>query len=277
MKNFKVGVQLYSVRDDMAKDIHKTLKAVKDAGYDYVELAGYYDTDPKEFKKLLDEYGLKAISTHDSYERLLNDPEGVLGELKEFGMEYFGIPGIWGIDRDRARGTEEYAKIIGDVKKTGELLEKEEIKLLYHNHSFEFKRIDGKFILEWLLDDVGEIVSPEIDVCWVHYAGYNPQEYIMNFKGRLPVLHMKDFACTKLPDGPVYTDEIADDEKYPDKEKVGFESRPVGYGIQDVAKILKAAEEIGTEYIIVEEESNSDISSLEMIKKSRDYLKRLGV
>lgn len=277
MKNFKVGVQLYSVRDDMANDIHKTLKAVKDAGYDYVELAGYYDVDPKEFKRLLDEYGLKAISTHDSYERLLKDPKGVIEEIKNFGMQYFGIPGIWSMRDEAIKGTDAYEKVVEDVKKAGELLEKEGIKLLYHNHSFEFKRVLDKFMLEWILEDVGDVVSPEIDVCWVHYAGYKPEEYIMQFKGNLPVLHMKDFACTKLPEGPVYTDEIADEPKYPDMEKVGFESRSVGYGVQDVCAILKAAEEIGTEYIIVEEETKQGDSALEAIKKSRDYLKSLGI
>jgi len=116
---------------------------------------------------------------------------------------------------------------------------------------------------------------PEIDVCWVHYAGYKPEDYILKYKNQLPILHLKDFVCENI-DGAVYTDEISDTPKYPDMEAVGFKGVPVGHGVQDVPAILKAAEEAGTEYIIVEDEVKG-MDCLEAVKLSREYLKSLGI
>lgn len=273
MKDFKVGLQLFSVRDAMSKDIHKTLKAVKDMGYDYVELAGYYDMEAEQLRRLLDEYGLKAVSTHEGYEEIINNTDKKINDLKTLGLKYFAVP--W-MGLDKHKGSENFEKTVLDFKKAGEILKNNGIKFLYHNHAHEFTRYEKKFVLEWLLEEVGDILSPEIDVCWVHYAGYKPEDYILKYKGRLPVLHLKDFMCMNMPEGPVYTDEEADEPKYPDREKVGLRFRPVGYGVQDIPAILKAAEETDTEYIIVEDEVN-DMDSLESVKMSREYLKSLGI
>ena len=272
MKQFKVGVQLYSVHDIIDKDVEGTLKAIKEMGYDYVELAGYYDLEATELKKMLDKYGLTAISTHDSYEKILENPEKKMEDMRTLGVKYYAMP--W-MGLEKHKGSENYEQVVADYKKTGEMLKENGIQQLYHNHSHEFTRVDNKFVFEWIVEDVGENLLPEIDVCWVHYAGYKPDDYILKYKNQLPILHLKDFICEKI-DGPVYTDEISDTPKYPDREKVGFKGVPVGYGVQDVPAILKAAEEVGTEYIIVEDEVK-DMDSLEAIKKSREYLRSLGL
>lgn len=274
MKDFKVGVQLYSVRDDMEKDIDGTLKALKEMGYDYVEFAGYYDLSAEELKQKLDTYGLKAVSTHQTYKDILEDPEKWIKFIKTLGLKYFAMP--W-MGLDQHKGSDAFEQTVGDFKKVGKILKDNGIQFLYHNHSHEFNRVDGKFVLEWLLEEVGEDLMPEIDVCWVHFAGYKPEEYILKYENRLPVLHMKDFACTKLGIGPVYTDEAADAPKYPDMKEVGFEFHPVGSGVQDVPAILKACEKVGTEYIIVEDERNDNFTPLEAVRKSREYLKSLGI
>lgn len=178
---------------------------------------------------------------------------------------------------EKHKGSAEFEKTVEDYKKVGKLLDDNGIKFLYHNHDFEFTRVEGKFVLEWLLDEVGDLIYPELDVCWVHYAGYKPDDYMLKYKNKLPVLHIKDFACVNLPEGPVYTSEESDKPKYPDREKSGFQFRPVGDGVQDISAILKAAEEAGTEYIIVEQDAFTDIEPLEAIKRSRDYLKKFGL
>lgn len=272
MKKFKVGVQLYSVKDAMSKDIHGTLKAIKEMGYDYVELAGYYEMEATELKKLLDQYGLTAISTHDSYEKILENPEKKIADMKALGVKYYAMP--W-MGLDKHKGSEVYEKTVSDYIKAGEMLEENGIKQLYHNHAHEFTRFDKKFVFEWLLEDVGDLLWPEVDVCWVHYAGYKPDDYILKFKNKLPILHLKDFVCEKI-DGPVYTSEEADNPKYPDMKEVGFKFKPVGHGVQDIPAILKVAEEVGTEYVIVEDEVK-DIDPVESVRLSREYLKSLGL
>lgn len=272
MKKFKVGVQLFSVREAMNKDIHTTLKAIKEMGYDYVELAGYYEKTAEELKELLDKYGLQAISTHETYENILKDPEKKIEEIKTLGLKYYAMP--W-MGLDKHKGSEDYEKVVSDYTKAGKILRENGVRLLYHNHAHEFTKVDNKFVFEWILEDVGDLLWPEIDVCWVHYAGYKPEEYILKYKNQLPVLHLKDFLCEKI-DGPVYTDEESDTPKYPDMEEVGFRFRPVGYGVQDIPAILKSAEEAGTEYVIVEDEVK-DMDPMGSVKMSREYLKSLGL
>jgi len=273
MKNFKVGLQLFSVRGGLARDVEGTLKAVKDMGYDYLEFAGYYDMEASELKKILDKYGLVAISTHDTYEKVLENPEKKKEDMKTLGVKYYAQP--W-MGLEKHKGSEDYEQVVSDYKKVGTILNENGIKFLYHNHSHEFTRVDNKFVFEWIVEDVGEeLLLPEIDVCWVHYAGYKPEDYILKYKNQLPILHLKDFVCENI-DGAVYTDEISDTPKYPDMEAVGFKGVPVGHGVQDVPAILKAAEEAGTEYIIVEDEVKG-MDCLEAVKLSREYLKSLGI
>ncbi len=274
MKNFKVGLQIYSLCDEMAKDMKKTLYSIKDMGYDYLELAGFYDMEAADLKGLLDRYDLKAISTHQNYEPVLEKPDKWIKDFKTLGLEYVAMP--W-MGLEKHKGYEAFSKTVSDFKKLGKLLEKNGIKSLYHNHDFEFNRKDGKFILEWLLEEVGDWLFPELDVCWVHYAGYRPDEYIRKYKGKLPVLHLKDFICTKIGNVPVYTPEKSDSIKYPDREKVGFEFRPVGYGVQNIQSILASAEEAGTKYLIVEQDDFVGIEPIEGVKMSRKYLKSLGI
>lgn len=137
MKQFKVGVQLYSVHDIIDKDVEGTLKAIKEMGYDYVELAGYYDLEATELKKMLDKYGLTAISTHDSYEKILENPEKKMEDMRTLGVKYYAMP--W-MGLEKHKGSENYEQVVADYKKTGEMLKENGIQQLYHNHSHEFTR-----------------------------------------------------------------------------------------------------------------------------------------
>ncbi len=276
MKKFKIGLQLFSVRDEMDKDFEGTLKKVSEMGYEYVEFAGYYGKTAEEIKEILDKYNLKAISVHQNYEFFIGeDAQKNVDFLKTIGAEYAAIP--W-MGLEKHKGTDLYEQTVNDIKKVADLLSKNGIQLLYHNHEFEFKKYEDKFYLEWLLEDTQGKMLPELDTCWVHYAGNIPQEYMLKYKGKLPVVHLKDFECKQFMAGPVYglIDESGKEMKNNTREDNGFEFRPVGDGKQDVAAILKAAEECGSEYIIVEQDGFTGIEPMDAVKKSRDYLKSLG-
>ena len=277
MKNFKLGLQMYSVRDEMAKDFEGTLKKVSEMGYEYVEFAGYFDKTAEEIKAIMDKYGLKSISVHQGYEPFLEeDAQEKIDFLKVLGVKYVVIPGF---RVDKHKGSADNDKTVKELKAIAELLNKNGMQLGYHNHDFEFNKYDDKYLLEWLLEDIGDDITPEIDTCWVHYAGINPQEYILKYKGKLPLLHLKDFACKNIAAGPVYalTDDKGNAIKASSIENNGFEFRPVGDGIQDFPAIIKAAEECGTEYLIVEFDGFSDIEPMVAVKRSIDYLKSLGL
>ena len=277
MKNFKLGIQLYSLRDDMAKDFEGTLKKVREMGYEYEEFAGYFDHSAEEIKAMLDKYGLKCISVHQTYDVFLGeDAQKHIDFLKVLGVKYPAIP--W-MGANKHKGSELYEETLKDIAAVAAKLKENGMQLLYHNHDFEFEKYEDKYLLEWFLEDLNGAVLPEIDTCWVHYAGLNPQEYILKYKGQLPLLHLKDFECEKLAGGPVYDliDSKGNTGKKASKEDNGFVLKPVGYGRQDMPAIIKAAEECGTELLIVEQDTFTGIEPLDAVKKSIDYLKSIGL
>ena len=271
----KVGIQLYSIRQEMEKDMDAALKAVKEMGYDYVEFAGFFNKDAEDVKAMLDKYGLTAISVHQGVDPWLEKGQEAIDYLKTVGVKYCAIPWCPG-EKLEGEAWEDTKKVFTDF---GKALKDNGINLLYHNHDFEFKKVDGKYVIDKMYEEIpADLFNPEFDTCWVHYAGENPCDYIRKYNGRLNVLHLKDFVCKNLGGGPVYAliDDNGGDAKNASKEDNGFEFRPVGYGIQDFPAILKAAEEVGIEYIIVEQDDSYDTPVLETAKKSREYLKSLG-
>lgn len=275
MKKFKLGLQLYSIRDEMEKDMDATLKAVKDMGYECVEFAGYFGKTAEEVRALLDKHDLECISVHQGVDLFLQEGQPAYDYLKTIGAKYCAIP--WYQVENYRNNWDETMKTFTEV---GKKMKENGIQLLYHNHDFEFEKIDGEFILDKMYKTIPEeYLQPQLDVCWVHYAGNNPAEYIAKYNGRLTLLHMKDFACKSLGAGPVYAliDNSGKDGDKPSKEDNGFEYRPVGSGIQNVPEILAAAEAAGVEYIIVEEDESPYGTTLADAKKSIDYLKSLGL
>lgn len=276
MKKFKIGLQLYTVREEMEKDMEKTLKAVKDMGYDYVEFAGYFGRTAEEVKAMLDKYDLNAISVHQGYEVFLEDEKSNIDYLKTLGVKYCAIP--W-MGAEKHAGNEVYPQTVADITKVAKALKENGIQMLYHNHDFEFEKYQDKFLLDWLYESVpADLLQTEIDTCWVKYSGNDPVEYMKKYQGRADVLHLKDFVCKAFAGGPVYAliDNEGKENNAPSKEDNGFEFRPVGQGLQDFEAILKTAEEIGIEYLIVEQDSWPTASALESAKQSREYLKTLG-
>lgn len=268
MKKFKIGLQLFSVRDEMKSDMDKTLKAVKEMGYDYVEFAGFFDKPAEEIKEMLDKYGLTAISVHQGYEAYLENGQNNVDYLKKLGIKYSAIP--W-MGADKHAGNEKFEQTMADITKASKLLKENGIQMLYHNHDFEFEKYQDKFLLDWLYETLSpDIMQTEIDVCWVKYAGYDPAEYIKKYAGRATLLHLKDFTCKEGAKGRVY-DLIGEKDKKNSKEENGFEFRPLGQGVQDFNSILAAAEDAGVEYLIVEQDAWPTASAIESVKQSREF------
>lgn len=267
MKDFKVGIQLYSVRDHMNQDFYGTLKAIKNAGYDYVEFAGYFGKSAEEIRAMLDELGLECISVHEGAETYLNGGKAAVDFLNTIGAKYSAIP--W-YPIEKLKG--DFDATVEKFKKTSDLLAEGCIRLLYHNHDFEFQKLGGEYILDKIYSAMDGKLEGQVDTCWVHYAGIDPSEYLLRYKGQMKVLHLKDFECENLASGPVY-ELINSDESNPDKNEAGFKFKPLGEGRQDFAKILAAAEEVGIEYVIVEQDDSYEQDSIAAAAQSRKYLK----
>ena len=273
MKKFKVGIQLFGVRNSMQQDFEGTLKAIAEMGYEYVEFAGYYGKTKEELKEVLDKYGLKCVSVHQGLDFYDEDADSAAEFLKYFGVKYSVAP--W-YDKAKLAGNDAWKDTVERFIKVGKVLKAHGMKLGYHNHEFEFETYEGKYLHDYIFEAVPEeLIDPEFDTCWVHYAGLEPAAKIRQFAGRVEVVHLKDFVCDRLAGGPTY--DLIDENGKPIKttrEDNKFEFTPLGQGRQNFAEILKACEESGTEYVIVEQDSvYRGMTDLEAARISREYLK----
>ena len=269
---FKVAIQLFSLRDDAAADFFGTLKNVKALGYDGVEFAGLYGNTPAAVKEMCKELGLTPISAHVSYQEMMSDPRGVLSAYADIGCSYVAIPYL---TEDLRPGTPGFTEVVKNADMLGKIARELGMTLLYHNHDFEFMKLDGKYALDILYDEVPEeYLKTELDVCWVNVGGEVPAEYIRKYAGRTPVVHLKDFVGEKSEN--MYELIGIKTEAAPARPS-NFELRPVGSGCQDFPAILKAAEESGAEWVVVEQDNPSmGLTPMECIAKSREYLRTLG-
>lgn len=266
-----VAIQLYTVRDDAAADMRGTLQKIKDMGYEGVEFAGLYGHSAAELKAMCQEIGLIPVSAHVPYYDMIADPEGLLKQYAEIGCRYVAIPYLTPECRP---GTDGFAKVVENAAMLGKVANSLGMTLLYHNHDFEFQKLDGKYALEVLYDTVpATLLQTELDVCWVRVGGEEPAAYVRKYTGRAPVVHLKDYAGGKSEH--MYELIGIESEKKATEEKP-FEFRPVGHGVQDMPAIIAAAEDAGAAWLVVEQDQPSmGLSPMECAEKSISYLRSL--
>lgn len=269
--SFPVAVQLYSVRDDAKADLRGTLEKIKKMGYDGVEFAGLYDKPASEVKALCKEFNLIPISAHVPYNDMLKNPVGVLSQYAEIGCEYVAIPHL---GADQRPGSPNYPYTLGFIEVLAKAAKSLGLKMLYHNHDFEFIKLGGKYGLDIMYDTIPKsLLGTELDTCWVNVGGEDPAAYIRKYSGRVPVVHLKDFWGDRS--GAAY-ELIGVDNKAPVRPN-GFEYRPLGKGLQDMTSIIAAAKDSGTKWVVVEQDSPSmGLTPMECISLSLDYLKTIN-
>lgn len=266
MKKWPIALQVYSVRDAAEADFEGTMQALKAMGYDGVELAGTYGMTATQCKKILDKVGLELVSAHVNIDLLEDD--AVLDDYAATGIKFVAIPWLVG-PKDAA----ELEAVIARIRKIGERVKAKGMQLLYHNHDFEFEKINDAYILDTYYAQIpAEYLQTELDTCWVNVGGENPAAYVRKYTGRAPIVHLKDFAGSKSEN--MYALIGTDSAK---EESTGkFEFRPVGYGRQDIPAILQAAEDAGAGWVVVEQDSPSmEKTPMECAKMSIAYLKGL--
>ncbi|QBA64719.1 sugar phosphate isomerase/epimerase family protein [Muriicola soli] len=258
------GLALYTVRDDMNTDAKQTLQAVADAGYVNVEAAGYdggkfYGMSPEEFKTLLAELGLNPVSTHQGSVTLEN-AEQMMADVKAAGFEYFVVPvppmGLFTYDEatltlGMTGGAAHLTEIINQL---GEKAHNAGLKLLYHNHDFEFMEDEeGLVPIDYMLENTDpKYVNFQMDLYWVTRAGADPLAYFEKYPGRFKIWHVKDM-----------------------DEKGRF--APVGRGSIDFKTILEHKQLSGMKYYMVEQDMTFDgMEPLDAIRISHDALKEIG-
>ena len=267
---FPIALQLYSVRANMAEDFEGTLKKVKEMGYDGVEFAGLYGTSAADVKRMCEEIGLIPVSAHVPFTDMMANPS-ILETYAEIGCRYVVIPYL----NDEYRpGKEKFQEVIEGAKLLGNKAKDLSLQLAYHNHDFEFTKINGEYALDILYKEVpAELLQTQLDTCWVNVGGEDPVAYIRKYNGRAEMVHLKDFVGKQSENMYALIGIDEDEEKNTGGK---FEFRPLGKGVQDFPAILSAAKDAGTKWVIVEQDSPSlGLDALACAKVSIDYLKTL--
>ena len=267
---FPIALQLYSIRDFLNEDFEGTLKKVKALGYDGVEFAGLYGKTAAEVKAMCEKIGLTPISAHIPLVDMMADLD-VLKPYAEIGCEFVVIPYL---NPEYRPSGDKFSEVIEAARTIGTKSNELGMKLAYHNHDFEFVKIDGEYALDILYKEVpANILQTELDTCWVNIGGENPADYIRKYAGRCEIVHLKDFIGQKS-ENMYELIGIKSDGKQADKSQFAF--RSVGAGVQNFPEILKACEESGTRWVVVEQDQPTEgLTSLECAQKSIDYLKTL--
>lgn len=196
------GIQLYTVRDQMAADAKGTLQKVASIGYKEVESAGYngkyYGFSAAEFKKILEDNRLTTPSGHYLTGRQMPDQKGTLTNGWEQAVEDAASAGqqymvcAYLFDEER-KTMDDYKQIAELLNRSGELCSKSGIQFCYHNHAFEFEKMDGQVPYDILLDETDEnLVKMEADLYWLAKAGVDPVALFKAHQGRFPLWHVKD-------------------------------------------------------------------------------------
>ena len=271
--NLPVALQLYTVRDDMGADFLGTLSKVAELGYDGVEFAGLFGYEPAQIKHWCDSLGLVPISAHVPLADMLADVDKVIADYKAVGCEYIVVPYV---TEERRPGGELFLQMVEEIRAIGEKAKAAGLVLLYHNHDFEFAKLEnGQPGLDYLYENVpADLLQTELDQCWVKYAGYEPVAYLEKYSGRSPVVHLKDFHKEGEQEGDPYAlIGIDENEK---KANTAFEFRPLGKGVQDIPSIIAAAKAAGSKWLVVEQDQPSmGLTPIECAKASMEYLKSI--
>lgn len=241
----RVGLQLYTVREQMAESVPNTLAQVAEIGYTEVEFAGYFDHSPAEIQGFLKEYGLSAPATHIAMEMLRANPVRTIEMVAEIGHEYLVVPFI----NPPERTADGYRRIADEFNGWARRCQAAGLVFAYHNHDFEFERIDGELAYDLLLTSCdADLVKMEVDLFWIRKGGMDPLPYFARYPGRFPLCHVKDMDRLE--------NMVA-----------------VGDGVIDFGQIFAQSEQAGLKHYFVEHDSPED--PFASIERSYRYLSTL--
>lgn len=191
-----IGIQLYTVRKEMLSDAVNTLKQLAKIGYKELESArsdkgNYYGLQAKEIKKITKDLGMTLRSGHVHIDK---DWQRSVNDASEAGQDYL----ICSSMPSQGQNIENYQRCADTFSKAAEDCKKANIVFGYHNHDYEFEKVNGKVLYDILLDKTDpELVKMEMDLGWVVAAGYDPLKYFEKYPGRFPLWHMKDMHKAK--------------------------------------------------------------------------------
>jgi sugar phosphate isomerase/epimerase len=249
----RIALQLYTVREHLktADEVARTFSRVREIGYEWVQISGIGPLSNAEVRKLAEAAGLGICATHEDGRQIVEEPEKVCDTLSELGCRFTAYP----YPHVPLETLDQVFELADGLNRAGEVLRSRGQLLTYHNHAIEFRKLQGKTILDWIYERTDPVlVQGEIDTYWVQAGGGDPAAYCARLSGRLPLVHLKDYAVT------------------PKNEPI---MAALGDGNLNFSTILREAESAGTEWYIVEQDRGFD-DAFEAIARSLKYLRSLS-
>ena len=245
----KTGYAMFSARDLVTdpEGMRSTLKALSEMGYEGVEFFLYAGVEAEQLKEMLSEYRLEAIATHIHRGRWEADTDGEIEYAAKAGIRRLVYP--WVAPEERSE--EDFRKLKDYLEELSVKCAAKGIELLYHNHDFEFTPMGDGRVMDFLLEQ-SSAYAFELDTFWAEFAGVNTPKYMEKLDGRIPMIHIKDYAGIDETGWPQIT--------------------AIGTGKLDNEPIIQAARKQNKEWLIVELDT-SPYPVLESAKMSIDYIR----
>jgi len=250
MAQIPIALQLYTLRNETARDFVGTLREVAKIGYAGVEFAGTGGLRPAELKSLLTDLNLRVAGNHTGLDALEGNLNAALDDTQAIGCEFVVCPYL---PEERRQNADGYRALAEVLNRAGAACKRRGLQLCYHNHAFEFQRFDGQYALDILYSATDpDLVKGELDTYWIQLGGVDPAGYIRQYAGRCPLIHLKDMAA--------------------DAQRSFAE---VGAGTMDWPAIFAAAEEGGARWYIVEQDTCPG-PPLQSVTTSLQNLRKMG-
>ncbi|WP_348824794.1 sugar phosphate isomerase/epimerase family protein [Flavobacterium aestuarii] len=255
-----IGLQLYTLRESFSKDVKGVLEHVSKSGYKEVETYGYssdkgfFGTSAKDFRKILDDNGLKASSGHYDFKTFIKGEgsdflKASIECANQLGSEYVVIP--W-LEEDLRSKIDDYKRIAQKANEAADLCKRAGLKLAYHNHDFEFKKFGNQTGYDVLLQETDKkLVDFELDLYWAVRSGNDPLQLFKAHPGRFTMWHVKDM----------------------DKSKAEWNTE-IGEGSINFKAIFDEAKLSGMKHFFVEQETNYSPNPSDSIKASWEYVSK---
>ncbi len=252
----KVGIQTFTIRDycKTIEDIDKTLAELASWGVKDIQISGIGKVDWNELADTVKKYDMSVCVTHTSFERMMKETDAVIDEHIKLGCDCLGIGAMPGEYEKTEEGVD---KFISDLIPVAKRMRERGVHLAYHNHDFDLKLYGNKSILDRMLELDSDLLWFIPDVAWLQIAGEKPAEYLKKMKGRVKVLHFKDYNPVENGEHPWAFTEL-------------------GKGVVDLEACYKTAEEMGIPYIMFEQDNNWTVDAMQSSKEAFEYMKKLG-
>lgn len=248
----KIGAQMYTIRDFIKTeaDIESSMQKLADIGYTFAQKSAMGPIAPEKLKEIIDKTGVQIPGDHCSWDELVNDTDKLIHDHKIYGCD---MPGIGGLPESARTSRDGILSFMKQANEVADRLAAEGMTFTYHNHAFEFVKVDGKNIMDYILETANDNFKLMVDVYWLAVAGINPVKFLRKYRDMVGGVHYKDLQVVN--NAPLMTE--------------------IMEGNLDWDEIIAVCDEIAPRYIYVEQDT-CPADPFDSLKKSYDNLKTKG-